>query len=121
VARARLAVLGLTMPSQWVLDEDSALELLAYLITAARTQVDEAAEYGPMRLLTAAHRLAAGMAPRSAAAADLVQGALGRMPELALPRSGAGRDDYVAGLDELCRSLATHLATRFAPEAGERG
>src|SRR4028119_1934433 len=33
----------------WVLDEDEAVELLAYLITAARTQVDEAAEYGPMR------------------------------------------------------------------------
>ncbi len=48
------------MPSTapaWVLDEDEALELLAYLVTAARTQVDEAAEYGPLRLLTAAHRL----------------------------------------------------------------
>ncbi len=40
-----------------VLNEDEALELLAYLITAARTQVDEAAEYGPLRLLTAARRL----------------------------------------------------------------
>ena len=33
------------MPSTdpaWVLDEDEALELLAYLLTAARTQVDEA-------------------------------------------------------------------------------
>src|SRR3954466_9330293 len=43
----------------WVLDEDDALELLAFLVTAARTQVDEAAEYGPMRLLAAAHRLRA--------------------------------------------------------------
>ena len=109
------------MPSQWVFDEDEALELLAYLITAARTQVDEAAEYGPMRLLTAAHRLAEAMAPRSTVAADLVQGGLGRMPELALPRAGAGRDDYVAALDELCRALAIQLATHFAPEPGERG
>ena len=45
------------MPSPCVLDEDDALELLAFLVTAARTQVDEAAEYGPMRLLAAAHRL----------------------------------------------------------------
>src|SRR5215217_5443207 len=44
------------MSAVWVLDEDDALELLAYLVTAARTQVDEAAEYGPMRLLTAARR-----------------------------------------------------------------
>jgi hypothetical protein len=121
VARVHPAVLGLTMPSQFVLDEDDALELLAYLITAARTQVDEAAEYGPMRLLTAAHRLAEGIAPRSTAAADLVQGALGRMPVLALPREGAGRDDYVTALDDLCRALATQLTARFAAEPGERG
>src|ERR1700759_5293739 len=102
------------MPSPWVLDEDDALELLAYLITAARTQVDEAAEYGPMRLLTAAHRLAEGVAPRSATAAALVEGALGRMPLLALPREGAGREDYVTALDELCRALASRLTARFA-------
>ena len=47
-----------TTASASVLNEDEALELLAYLITAARTQVDEAAEYGPLRLLTAARRLA---------------------------------------------------------------
>ncbi len=120
MARVHPAVLGLTMPSQWVLGEDEALELLAYLITAARTQVDEAAEYGPMRLLTAAHRLAEGIAPHSATAADLVEGALGRMPLLALPREGAGREDYVTALDELCRALASRLTARFAAEPGER-
>ena len=41
-----------------MLDEGEAVELLAYLVTAARTQLDEAAEYAPMRLLTAAARLA---------------------------------------------------------------
>ncbi|HJZ70672.1 MAG TPA: DUF6092 family protein [Vicinamibacterales bacterium] len=35
-----------------------ALELVAFLVTAARTQVDEAAECGSLRLLTAASRLA---------------------------------------------------------------
>ena len=45
------------MPSAMVLTEDEALELLAFLITAARTQLDEAAEYGPLRMLTAAGRL----------------------------------------------------------------
>jgi nitroreductase len=55
------------MDSPWVLDEDDALDLLAFLVTAARTQVDEAREYGPMRLLMAAHRLAEAMAPRSSA------------------------------------------------------
>jgi hypothetical protein len=102
-------------PPAWVLDEDEALELLAYLVTAARTQVDEAAEYGPLRLLTAARRLGQVIAPRSSdATAAFVGGSLDPMPELAVPR--AGRDDYVARLDELCRALALHLVARFAPD-----
>ncbi|MGY1690717.1 DUF6092 family protein [Geodermatophilus sp. SYSU D01105] len=102
----------------WVLDEDEALELLAYLVTAARTQVDEAAEYGPMRLLTAARRLAQRIAPRSSeATAAFLEGPLSRVPELAVPREG--REEYLAGLDQLCRELAAHLTARFA--AGQRG
>ena len=105
------------MPSSdpaWVLDEDEALELLAYLLTAARTQVDEAAEYGPLRLLTAARRLAEQIAPRSSdATAAFVAGPLQRMPELAVPRDE--REEYVACLDELCRALAAHLTARWAP------
>jgi hypothetical protein len=100
----------------WVLDEDEALELLAYLITAARTQVDEAAEYGPLRLLTGARRLAERIAPRSSeATAEFVRGPLDQMPELAVPH--AGRDEYVARLDELCRVLAAHLLARFRQES----
>jgi hypothetical protein len=105
------------MPSStatWVLDEDEALELLAYLVTAARTQVDEAAEYGPLRLLTAARRLAERIAPRSSeATAAFITGPLERVPELAVPR--AGREEYVARVDELCRALAAHLSARWAP------
>jgi hypothetical protein len=107
-------------PPAWVLDEDEALELLAYLVTASRTQVDEAAEYGPMRLLTAAHRLAERIAPRSSdGTAGFLGGPLERVPELAVPR--AGRAEYVARLDELCRALAAHLSARWAPDdAGSR-
>jgi Family of unknown function (DUF6092) len=50
--------------SPLVLTEDEALELLAFLVTAARTQLDEAAEYGPLRLLSAASRLADAVAGR---------------------------------------------------------
>jgi hypothetical protein len=40
----------MTATPTWVLDEDEALEVLAYLVTAARTPgADEAAEYGPLR------------------------------------------------------------------------
>jgi hypothetical protein len=50
-----------------VLNESDGVELLAYLVTAARTQVDEAAEYAPMRLLTAAGRLAEMAEPHASA------------------------------------------------------
>ncbi|MCW0213401.1 MAG: DUF6092 family protein [Pseudonocardia sp.] len=100
-------------PGGLVLDEDEALELLAYLICAARTQVDEAAEYGPLRLLTAAQRLASAIAPRASdATRRFAEGPLAAWPALAVPREG--REDYVARLDELCRTLAAHLTTHFA-------
>ncbi|NMI00024.1 DUF6092 family protein [Pseudonocardia acidicola] len=103
------------MTSRLVLDEDDALELLAYLVTAARTQVDEAAEYGPMRLLTAAGRLAAMIEPQaSEGVRELLAGALGSVPPTAVPR--AGRDAYVARLDGICREVAGYLSTRFAPD-----
>ncbi|MHC1558109.1 DUF6092 family protein [Actinomycetospora sp. C-140] len=102
------------MAAPWVLDEDDALELLAYLITSARTQVDEAAEYGPMRLLTAAHRLAEAMGPRATeATAEALNGPLQDMPLLAVPRDDRGA--YVEQLDGVCRSVAAHLRERYAP------
>ena len=105
----------ISMPAAWVLDEDQALELLAYLITSARTQVDEAAEYGPMRLITAAHRLADAMAPHASADFGALRAALDKMPPLAVPRED--RDDYVERLDVLCRVLGGHLTARFASES----
>src|SRR5438034_6922766 len=55
---------GADMAARMVLSEDEAVELVAFLVTAARTQVDEAAEYGSLRLLTAAGRLGELMAER---------------------------------------------------------
>ena len=81
-----------------MLTEDEALELLAYLVTSARTQVDEAGEYGPMRLMTAARRLGAAIAAHSSApTAEFVTGPLSALPKLAVPK--ADREQYVARLD----------------------
>ena len=99
------------MPSPCVLDEDDALELLAFLVTAARTQVDEAAEYGPMRLLAAAHRLGELIGARACESSAAVTAALAEMPPLAVPRDD--RADYVARLDDLCRAVAAHLVSHF--------
>jgi hypothetical protein len=86
-------------------------------VTAARTQVDEAAEYGPMRLLTAARRLAEMIAPRaSEETRELMTGTLQAMPLLAVPRATGGstaRAEYIAAVDRLCGEVARLLTARF--------
>lgn len=59
------------------------MEVLAYLITVARTQLDEAAEYAPLWILTAAQRL--GDAPRPHASEPLLAliGSLDAVPPTA--------------------------------------
>jgi hypothetical protein len=90
-----------------VLSEGAAVEVLSYLITAARTQVDEAAEYAPMRLLTAAQRLGAFVAPHASTPVQQLVAALDTMAPTATPR--ADRAGYTARLDALCTSLAECL------------
>ncbi len=95
-----------------VLNEDEALELLAFLITAARTQLDEASEYGSLRLLTAANRLGDAMAERvSPATRALLTGPLRKVPELAVRTADLA--DYTAALDDLCRAVGEHLVGHF--------
>lgn len=91
-----------------VLDEDDAVELLAYLISAARTQVDEAAEYAPMRLLTAAGRLAEMIAPRASAdLGPLLREIRAQISETAVQAGDPER--YTADLDALCERTARYL------------
>jgi hypothetical protein len=91
-----------------VLNQGDGVELLAYLLTAARTQVDEAAEYAPMRLLTAAGRLAEMVEPNASASLrpllrDVRQGCSETSVRAGDP---AG---YVERLDALCRTVAELL------------
>jgi hypothetical protein len=99
------------MTDPMVLTEDEALEVLAYLVTAARTQVDEAAEYGPLRLITAGGRLADFVAPRaSPSTRALLEGPLRQMPGTA---TKSNDPEYAAELDAVCAALAQHLVARF--------
>ena len=91
-----------------VLDEGDGIELLTYLVTAARTQVDEAAEYAPMRLLTAAGRLAGMIEPDASAwlrplLRDIRQGYSETAVQAGDPAA------YVEQLDALCRTVAEYL------------
>ena len=100
-----------------VLSEDEALELLAFLVTAARTQVDEAPEYAPLRLLTAAHRLSAAILARvSPATRQVLSESLAQIGAVETP--SADPDGYRAKLDALCTALAQHLVAHFGRSGG---
>lgn len=100
------------MAEKMVLSEDEALELVAFLVTAARTQVGEAAEYGSLRLLTAAGRLSDFIAERvSPETRTFLTGPLRQIPDLAVHTADPTR--YVAALDGVCRALGEHLVTHF--------
>jgi hypothetical protein len=100
------------MTSALVLTEDEALEILAFLVTAARTQLGEAAEYGPLRLLTALGRLAGFMEPRaSPGTRELLAGPLKELPDAALRSVDPAK--YAAELDAVCRAVADHLVAHF--------
>ena len=103
------------MPMTLVLTEDEALELLAFLVTAARTQLDEAAEYGPLRMLTAASRLADSIAPRvSPETRALLAGPLRQVPGMAVRTADPA--GYAAKLDAVCRAVAQHLVAHLGRE-----
>jgi len=105
------------MATAMVLTEDEALELLAFLVTAARTQLDEAAEYGPLRLLTGARRLAAFIAERvSPGTRALLMGPLSQIPDMAVRTADPA--GYTAALDAACRAVAHHLVTHFGRDQG---
>jgi hypothetical protein len=100
------------MAGKMVLSEDEALELVAFLVTAARTQVDEAAEYGPLRFLTAAGRLAELIAERvSPETRAFLTGPLKQIPDLAVRT--ADPVGYVNALDAVCRAVGEHLVSHF--------
>ena len=100
------------MAGRMVLSEEDALELVAFLVTAARTQVDEAAEYGSLRLLTAAGRLAELIAERvSPETGAFLRGPLKQIPDLAVRTADPA--GYVAALDRVCRAVGEHLVTHF--------
>ncbi len=94
-------------PDDLVLSQSDALEVLAYLITAARTQLDEAAEYAPLRLMTAARKLADHLAARATPELRVLLAQLDGLPPTATP--SADRALYTALLDEICVALADCL------------
>jgi acyl-CoA reductase-like NAD-dependent aldehyde dehydrogenase len=102
------------------LTRPAVLEVIAYLVTATRTQVDEAAEYGPMRLLTAAKRVAELLPEAVADGEGPAVGGLLRELRLVEPTATPTRDqeEYVAHLDRLCEMVAGALLEAHGVEDG---
>ena len=104
------------MSSKMVLTESEAMELLAFLVTAARTQIDEPPDYAPMRMVTAAGRLREFMLDRvSPEGHQFLKNFLDPVPK---SFRQAGLEQYSASLDELCRQIAKHLVD--SSELGEK-
>ena len=92
---------------------EAAVEVLAYLVSASRPQLDEAAEYAPMRMLTAATRLAEALpADAPQPVRDLVD-AIRSVPPTATPSDD--RAAYTAMVDGLCAALADCLLALDPP------
>ena len=101
------------MAENWVLKEDEAVELLALLITSARIQMDEPAQYGPLRLLTATERLSGIILERSSEKSrEFLRENIERIPAMHMNMSDV--EAYTAGLDERCRAVAACLLRHSA-------
>jgi N-acetylglutamate synthase/N-acetylornithine aminotransferase len=90
------------------LNEEQAYELLTFLVTSARIQQDEPAQYGSLRLLTAAERLSGFMMERSSS--DNREFLAGVQEDIEqMTNAMADVEKFIASLDELCRAVAQHL------------
>jgi hypothetical protein len=99
---------GDSMADKLVLTEAEAVEILALLITSARTQMDEPAHYGPLRLLTATERLSGMVIERSSdKSKSFLQDAIDKIPDMHMSMSDV--ENYTASLDDLSREVAKCL------------
>jgi hypothetical protein len=103
-----------------VLTEDEAVELFAYLLTSARTQLDDPARYASMRLLSAAEtlrdRIAGRVSPELAATLEATVG-----PASVAQEQVNDLGIYTRDLDELCAIVARALVARAGLEGTAGG
>lgn len=106
------AAAGTTAPPSGV-SVEAVVEVLAYLVSATRTQLDEAAEYAPMRMLTAAQRLAETLPDHAPPAVLELVAALRGVPPTATPSADPAA--YTAIVDGICATLADCLLSLDPP------
>ncbi len=103
-----------------ILTEDEAIELFAFLLTSARSQLDDPCEYASMRLLSAAEDLRERIVDR----VSPLTRALLRGTEEATTFAQMHTNDleaYTSTLDQLCAQTARFLVERFGGSGGAGG
>ena len=100
-----------------VLTEDEAIELFAYLMTSARSQLDDPCQYASMRLLTAAEelrdRIVNRVGPEARALFERT------LTTTAFAQTNTNDlDAYTSALDELCADTARFLVERLGGSDG---
>ncbi len=103
------------MTEKLVVSDEEVFELLAFHLSAARALVEEPPDYGPMRLLTAAQKLCAVAAARSADDTGLFASLAEQIPQ-GLRQRLRDPEGYVRFLDEMCTTVARALAQRAGRE-----
>ena len=103
------------MSDRMIVSENHAVELLAFLITAARGLIDEPSNYGPLRLLDAAERLSLSSHDEaSTAAQDLFATIIDKSPAI---QGEVNRTEQFKGeIDSLCRTVAHYLVDNSSLE-----
>jgi hypothetical protein len=96
------------MAEKMMLTEDQAIELFTFLITSARTQLDEPCLYASMRLITAAELLRNFIAEHTSPDAQkLLTTTVEKMEHAQINMNDV--DTYTTTLDELCGMVAHYL------------
>ncbi len=95
-----------------VLAEDEAIEMFAFLMTSARSQLDDPCRYASMRLLTAAEELRDRIAERvGPETRELLERT---RPTTAFAQTHTNDlEAYTSALDDLCAQTARFLVERF--------
>jgi hypothetical protein len=106
------------MDEKMLLTEEQAVELFTFLITSARTQLDDPCLYASMRLLTAAELLRDFVTDSASPDfKDLLTATVDKTEHAQIIMNDV--DAYTTALDELCSIVAHYLVDQSSLAGGK--
>ncbi len=105
------------MEESKLLTEEQAIEMFTFLMTAARTQLDDPCLYASMRLLSAAEKLRDFITEDvSPEARQLLVSTMEKTEHAQIIMNDV--EAYTSALDELCEMTARYLVEQSMPAGG---